>query len=219
MNDRDRRRYEMLQRVNQFGLDNTTDFAPASVGALQFAVITARLAEADTKGAAQQAGFSQSKSTFDSKATIRGDLLEDMGDISRTARSMEAAFDGIADLFRMPSNRTDQNVLASARAFFTNSEEHETDFIAYGMSASFRDDLNTTADNFETSFGPTGTATDAHVAATAEIAEAIRLGTAAVQILDGVVRNKYASNTGKLAAWVSASHVEKAPKKPKPPTP
>ena len=219
MNDRDRRRYEMLQRVHQFGLDNATDFPVASIGALQFAVVTARLGDADTKGAAQQAGFGQSKSSFESKATIRGNLLEDMSDISRTARSMEPAFDGISDMFQMPRNRTDQNVLAVARAFFTNSADHETDFVAYGLPSSFRDDLNTTADSFEASFGATGTATDAHVAATAEIAEAIRLGVSAVRILDGVVRNKYASNTGKLAAWTSASHVEKDPKKAKPVTP
>ena len=29
----------------------------------------------------------------------------------------------------------------------------------------------------------------------------------------GIVRNKYANNPGKYAAWLSASHVEKAPKK------
>ena len=34
----------------------------------------------------------------------------------------------------------------------------------------------------------------------------------------GVVKNKYANDVGKLAAWTSASHVEKAPKK-KEPTP
>ncbi len=40
----------------------------------------------------------------------------------------------------------------------------------------------------------------------------------AKRILDGVVQNKYNNDPGKLAAWISASHVEKAPKK-KTPTP
>jgi len=35
---------------------------------------------------------------------------------------------------------------------------------------------------------------------------------------DGIVRNVYASDPGKLAAWLSASHVEKAPKKQTPTT-
>ncbi len=37
-----------------------------------------------------------------------------------------------------------------------------------------------------------------------------------VRILDGIVRNAYANDPGKLAAWISASHVEKAPKKQTP---
>jgi len=40
-----------------------------------------------------------------------------------------------------------------------------------------------------------------------------------VHILDGIVRNVYANNPGKLAACLSASHVEKAPKKKTTPTP
>jgi len=209
----------MIQRVNQFGLDNAADFPAASIGASQFAVVTARLGDADTKGAAQQAGFGDAAGKFDVKDTIRENLREDMSDIARTARSMDYQFDGMSSQFRLPRNATDQTLLAAARAFYTASEEHETDFIAFGLQPGFRDDLNTTADAFEASFGATATAIDAHVAATAEIAEAIRLGVQAVRVLDAVVRNKYAANTGKLAAWTSASHIEKDPKKPKLPSP
>jgi hypothetical protein len=55
----------------------------------------------------------------------------------------------------------------------------------------------------------------------AEAGEANRRGMVARRILDGVVKNKYANDVGKLAAWLSASHIEKAPKKsePTPPTP
>ena len=35
----------------------------------------------------------------------------------------------------------------------------------------------------------------------------------------GIVRNVFASSSGKLAAWISASHVEKALKKKETPTP
>ncbi len=58
-----------------------------------------------------------------------------------------------------------------------------------------------------------------HVAATADTAAKIREGMIIVRVLDGIVKNKYANDPGKLAAWISASHVEKAPKKPVPPTP
>ena len=40
-----------------------------------------------------------------------------------------------------------------------------------------------------------------------------------VRTLDGIVRNVYAANAGKLAAWIAAQHVEKPPKKKAPPPP
>jgi hypothetical protein len=43
--------------------------------------------------------------------------------------------------------------------------------------------------------------------------EAIQGGMVACRILDGVVRNYYFGNPGMTAAWASASHVERAPKK------
>lgn len=36
--------------------------------------------------------------------------------------------------------------------------------------------------------------------------------------IDDIVRNGYKNDVGKLAAWSSASHVEKAPKKKETPT-
>jgi hypothetical protein len=65
---------------------------------------------------------------------------------------------------------------------------------------------------------PQGSAIDSHVEATAEIGESIQRGMVARRILDGIVRNVYKSNTGKTAAWTSASHIEKSPKKKDTPT-
>jgi hypothetical protein len=41
----------------------------------------------------------------------------------------------------------------------------------------------------------------------------------AVRVVDGIAQNKYASDAGKLATWISAKHVEKDPKKKAPPKP
>jgi hypothetical protein len=46
-----------------------------------------------------------------------------------------------------------------------------------------------------------------------------KLIAAVCMTLDGIVRNVYGNHPGKLAAWLSASHVEKAPKKKATPTP
>jgi hypothetical protein len=76
--------------------------------------------------------------------------------------------------------------------------------------------LNEAIDAFEQSLNAPGAATDSQVAATADIGETIRRGMQAVRILEGVVRNKYRDNTGKTAAWLSASHIAKLPAKTPP---
>ena len=90
-------------------------------------------------------------------------------------------------------------------------------------------DLTAAADAFESSFSNTAAATAEHVAATADTSAKIREGMVAVCNSpparggvaafrgrgggsDGVAQNKYNNDPGKLAAWLSASHVEKAPK-------
>jgi hypothetical protein len=55
------------------------------------------------------------------------------------------------------------------------------------------------------------------VIATADTAAKIPEGTVAVRVVEGVVQNKYANDPGKLAAWFSAKHVERDPKKKAPP--
>ena len=109
--------------------------------------------------------------------------------------------------------------MALARAFHTESALYNADFIAYGLNANFRLALDEEANAFEASFAAAATAKAEQVAATADIAATIRQGMVDVRVLDPVVRNKYADNPGKLAAWVSASHVQAAPSTPENPPP
>jgi len=214
MNDDNRRRYEMQVRVNQFGIDNAGDFT--GIATTKFGELATLVGETESKSAAQQSGFGEAAQQFEVKDTARENLRDEMSDISRTAKSMEYAFDGIADKFRFQRNMSDANMLAKGRAFHTESLPYNADFIAYGLPATFRAELNAAADAFEASFSNTASATAEHVAATADTSAKVREGMVIVRTLDGIVRNVYANDPGKLAAWLSASHVEKAPKKPAP---
>lgn len=66
---------------------------------------------------------------------------------------MADTFPGIDDLFRMPRNRNDADLLAASRAFHTNSglSGYETAFISHGLPADFRDTLHDACDDFEAS--------------------------------------------------------------------
>jgi hypothetical protein len=219
MTDSERRRLEAFIRIRQFGVDNAADFPAGTVGATQFAAIGAVIDEIAQLAGEQAAGVGDSRQTFATKSTARENLREEMYDIVRTARSMQYQFDGIEDKFRMPVNLSDQNLLATARAFHSESLAYDQDFEEYGLDKLFREHLQTAIDAFEAAMNPTGTAIDEQVASTAEIGDAIRRGMIARRILEGVVKNKYRSNVGKLAAWLSASHVERTPVSSKPPTP
>ena len=217
MTDNERRRLETFIRIKQFGADQADDFPPGSIAATQFGVIGGVIGEVEQFSGDQLASFGGARQLFVAKDTARENLREEMSDITRTARSMVYQFDGIDAEFRLPRNRNDQDLLAAARAFHENSAEYEAAFVEYGLPAAFRAELQAAIDAFEASLNPTGTAVDEQVAATAQIGEAIRRGMIARRILEAVVKNKYRSNVGKLAAWLSASHIERAPKKEKTP--
>ena len=65
----------------------------------------------------------------------------------------------------------------------------------------------------------TTTAVSERAAATAELGANIRSAMISHRIVVAVMKIKYANNPGKLAAWLSASHIEKAPKRTPPPMP
>jgi len=54
---------------------------------------------------------------------------------------------------------------------------------------------------------------ESHVAATAAIDVEVERGMNAVRELDPIVRNKFASDAATLAAWSSATHVERNPRR------
>ena len=219
MNDEDRRRYEAFLRIIQFGVESATDFPAGSIGKAQFDEIAAVVELLDELATEKTAGFGEARFAFVGKDTARENLREKMSEIVETARSMVYQFPGIDAIFRMPRNRSDQQMLAVARVFLAEGAARQAAFVEYGLSATFLAELQAAVDAFEASLAPTGAATDAHVAATAEIGAAIRRGMIARRILLGVVKNKYRSNVGKLAAWTSASHIEKASQKQNEPPP
>lgn len=216
MNKNDRVRYDMFVRVDEFGKTNQADFPAGSVGAAQFAIVAAVIAQIQSLIGDQTASRDDARFHYATKATLREDLRSEMSDINETARSMIYQFAGIELKFRMPRGDNDANLLAAARAFYQSSEEYEAAMIEYGLPIDFRANLQEAITAFEQSLNAPGAALDSQIAATADIGETVRRGMQAVRILDGVVRNKYRANTGRLAAWLSASHIEKINAKPKP---
>ena len=216
MNDYLRRNYESCEAASQLLIDNAADFNTGMPHTKRLA-LAAAVADIETKNAELAGGFGETSMEFEQKGTAREILRSDVAMIADMAEGMEPDFDGITDMFRFRRNLPDADMLALARAFHLSSATYEADFIAYGLPSAFRDDLNTHADAFETETGDASTAKADRVGAGQALAASVAAAMQLKRTMDAIVRTKYTGNPGKLAAWTSASTVEKAPKPP--PTP
>lgn len=218
MNDYLRRNYESCARSSDFLTENATDFDVGMPKTKRLA-FAAAVDDVEAKNAELAGSFGEASMEVEQKGTAREILRTDLAAIADMAVGMEPDFDGISDLFRFRRNLPDADLLALARAFYTESSNYEADFIDYGMPSTFRDDLNVHANDFEAETGDASTAQADRVGAGQALAAAVATAMQLKRTMDPIVQTKYTGNPGKLAAWTSASTVEKAPKSPTPPTP
>lgn len=216
MNDLERNYYNAFVGVRDFGADNAADFPADSAGANNFAAVGAAVDEMEQSGAVQASGASSQMTARKGLATA--ELREDLRAINRTARALAVDDSAVGELFRLPHGNNEQTLLAAARAFLTNATPLKNQFVEYGLPADFLADLQTDITNFEQAVSGKSTASGEKVSATASIGDAVKNGLEGLRRLRAIVPNKYRDNPAKLAAWTSASHVERAAKK-KPETP
>jgi hypothetical protein len=212
MNINERNRYNMFLTVRQFGSENAADFPAGSIGATQFAEVNTVIDLIGGRATEQSGGASETRQGYLNKDTARENAREAMKEISRTARSMEYQFPGISTKFRMPRNRNDQELIAAGWAFAEDAVQYQNGFVDYGLPTDFIEDLTADLQAFQDSFDVPAAGIGEQVAATAEIGSLVRRGMIAVRVLNGVIKNKYRDNVGKLAAWATASHIERTPK-------
>ena len=217
MNNYLRRNYEACASSSQY-LNDSGDFTTGMANTKRLA-LAAAVQDIETKNAELAAGVGETSMEVEQKGTAREILRSDVAMIADMAEGMEPDFDGITDLFRFRRNLPDADMLALARTFHLSSAAYEADFINFGMPSGFRDDLNTHADAFETETGDASTAKADRVGAGQALAASVATAMQLKRTMDPIVKTKYAGNPGKLAAWVSASTVEKTPKPPPSPTP
>jgi hypothetical protein len=149
------------------------------------------------------------RQSTDSKAAARDELMRTLEAMSRTARPMDATNPGVAEKFRVPHNQSDQEVLATARSFATAALPLKAEFVKRGFSEGFLDDLDSEIAAFADANTRKIESRESHVEATAAIDKHVALGMDALRELDPIMRNTFADDHAKLAAWMSASRVER----------
>jgi hypothetical protein len=223
MNRRQLNKAQAFLRAEEYTATLLADFthAPPTKVDVKFASARTRLASAiaDLGGKqAIQASGEYAEETEKQRA-LREDLEEELEDVNASAASIaaETGNPALMERFRMPVGNSDARLIAKARAFAKAIRELalNDEFEAHGHGADTAADLETLATALEGSEGDQGTALSERVGATASIPETIRTGTAALKTLHAIIRRIYKKNAAVLAAWDTASHVQRTPRTPK----
>ena len=217
MTDEQREILNTLIRINQFGIDESGFFT--GIATTTFAEVGTIVDSVQAKGGEQASAIGDSGEQFGLKGIKREVLRNYVSVTSRTSKSMRYAFPGIEEQFKMPRNRNDADILSAARAFISNGLPLKADFAAFGLADNWFNDMTTAADAFDASYGPAASAQADRAEATADLGDWVVQGMRARRVLMGIVKNVFANNVGKLAAWLQASHIERPPKPIKPITP
>ena len=220
MTDEQRHLNDALIRIFQFGTDNAGSFT--GIATATFAEIGTIIEGNQATGGEQMSSIGDSGEQFELKDIKREVVRRYVSVTSRTSKSMRYLFPGIEEQFKMPKGRNDADILSAARAFVTNGTPIQPDFEGFGLAKTWFADMTAAADAWELTFGATASAQADRAEATAEMYGWEVQGGRARRVLDGIVKNVFVNDPGKLAAWLSASHIEQAPRRtvqPSPPTP
>jgi len=213
MRDVERRKLDKFERQDAFMVENAADFPVGSVGNAAAVVNRSIVAEINSLAAEQVSGGSSAAAAIGTKEDDLDELWELMRQMNRAANAFDDEAPGSSMKFRLPRNRSEQNLLATARAYYTDSESLVDQFVEYGMSRFFRNQLQDKITSIEQKNAHADTSTEQRAGATGGLIDAARRGMANSRKLDAIVRIKYANNPQKLAAWTVASHLERPPKK------
>ncbi len=216
MTGKQTRRVATFGRIDGFAKLYPADFPAGKKAAELLAIIRQAATDAIGHGTTQATSDGGSRAGSQTKAELYDDLYEDLQAINRTAKSMAHEIPGLDEKFRMPRSAGYGAVLTAARAFQTDATPLKAQFLEYELPEDFLTDLAADIAAFEQAEDDQGDGLTGRVGATRNIEEAIRAGTAAVRRLDPILKNKYRSNAGKLAEWLTASHTERAPRKAAP---
>jgi hypothetical protein len=217
MNERDIKQNERFIRVVAFKDDNAAVISTSERAIECFADIAAAIAALETESANQLKGSTDSKKENSTKNTAREHLREYLQTISRTANAVDYELPNFSKEFVFPKNRTDQELLTSARVTLPKVVANKQTFIKYGLDAEIISELEAEINAFEATLSKSASAAGMKVTATSEINEAVKKGSIGLRVADAIIKNLFRDNPSKLAAWTAASHLERAAKRKKEP--
>jgi hypothetical protein len=215
MNDRVRRALDALQRIDSFGTANPDLATKLPVTVELFADVKAAITELGEAGMSRESSTSLGRSETLAKTAVYNEIYADLRIISQTADILERKIPNFPNTFTLPRDKmSTAQLLDKAKAVHADSDAVKAHFIAYGLPEKFREDLQADITALETAAEAQSDAKRTTVGANAAAEDALDAALEARRTLDRILRNHYRSDAQKLAEWLTASRIERAPQKP-----
>ena len=207
----------MLVRADQFGTDHPLTPVNARVTALLL-LLKAVITQVNTLGGGQESGRGQFRGGASERLRLSVSLRKLMRKISDIAMVLDpVTYPGAREQFRMPRTEKYQDLLNRAQAFLETVGPIKSAFTDRDLPADFDETLAGVITEFTTATQTKATGLAGQVQGTAGIRAATLNGVSIVRELGAIFKVRYENNPGLMAAWKSASHVDRPLPKPKAP--
>jgi len=184
-------------------------FSAGSVGAQQFAKVTAAVPQAQSQAAGQLSAKGDRGQATKTKSQINPDLHDQLKAISESAHTLaDLGATGLDAKFRMPRSGGHGALLTAARQFLQDATPMKTQFFSVNLPADFLDTLTQTITNFDNATDDQTGGLEGHANATTGLAGTNADARKALRALNTIVSNTYKNNPAVRAEWVIASHIE-----------
>jgi hypothetical protein len=200
------RRYEMLVRLKEFGTAHAELFPDTSGGGRLFAAFGAAVDDLQSHVVAQAGGTNATRQATTAKTAARRLALRRLDTLTRTAQIVTAGTPGFDEKLRLPKSRSDQRLVAVARAIVQDVTPFADQIVAHNLPATFLSEVTAAIDALDTAIQTQAQAAGARAAARAAIQERLAAAFAMAAQLDTVVANQCGNDAVMLAKWQSARH-------------
>ena len=201
MNIKQRRQYEMVLRVRDFGKTHGRVFSTSGMGLEVLRSINTTVDEIAATALAKVSAAAAARAHR--KRRARQDLSELLVKVSQLARVLRARGHTVP-AFVLPASRSDLEVLITARQFARDAAGFEAQFTGHGMGSAV---IAAAADAFEQAMSDRGAGRAGHVAALARTKELLAEALLDVRRLDLIVANELRKDPVTTAVWRQARRV------------
>ena len=219
MNNQEKRALDMLKNVRDFDAAHDVLFPAGTLARDLFDTIGGVVNDLEGHAASEADGRNTARQGTAGKAVAKAGIMEGLGILHRTARSMSGVIPGVEERFPLPHKQDGQELVITARAALEAAESLKAEFLRREVQERVFQDLAANIAAYEAALTGQNTGKDESVTAAASIDAAIERGMDALHQLDPIVRNKLHNNTALLAAWLSARRMERATRRNRTNTP